>query len=113
MREFLRDGYLSFKATGLRNAFTEEIEGNSLYLCDSKGHLIYAKTPWNKPSEKLDEYAHTLFDNVQKGYFASYDDSFKDFNNERRGVYYSQMENGWMIIMTIPFDTLLLGKAMY
>ncbi len=22
-----------------------------------------------KPSEKLDEYAHTLFDNVQKGYF--------------------------------------------
>lgn len=99
------------KLQGLRNAFTEEIEGNSLYLCDSKGHLIYAKTPWNKPSEKLDEYAHTLFDNVQKGYFASYDDSFKDFNNERRGVYYSQMENGWMIIMTIPFDTLLLGES--
>ena len=41
------------KLQGLRNVLTEEIEGNALYLCDSKGHLIYANNPLKNGLQKI------------------------------------------------------------
>lgn len=40
---------------------------------------------------------------------AGFDTSFEDYLGVERGVYYSRMSNGWTVILTIPFQEILMG----
>ncbi len=84
-------------------------ESYSLYLCDTNGTLIYSNTRWNASEQTLQEYSTQLLRGIEDGSFSSYDSFFEDFEGVSRGAYYAQMENGWVVILTVPIDTLLMG----
>ena len=81
----------------------------SLYLCDSSGELIYSNTGWDVPQETLQEYSSQLLHGIEDGSFTSYDSFYEDREGVRRGAYYAEMSNGWMIILTVPVNNLLMG----
>lgn len=104
------DIYMS-KLQNTGNFFEEDLGDSSIYLCDSKGNLIISKNPWNKEVSEISPYIKQLFSSIKKGHFAPYDAFYKDFNNVKRGVYYHELTNGWMVIMTIPVQSILLGDG--
>lgn len=93
------------------NFFEEDLGDGSIYLCDSKGNLILSKNPWNKSVSEMSSYVKQLFTSIKKGDYTSYDAFYSDFHAVKRGVYYHELTNGWMVIMTIPFQSILLGKG--
>lgn len=86
-------------------------ENSFFYLSDSKGHLIYAVTPYEVEENQLKEYNSMLFENIQTGSLAGYDDYYVNQQGKPVGVYYHQMDNGWIAIMTIPFQDLLMDES--
>ena len=41
----------------------------------------------------------------------SFNASIRDLDGKRRGVYYYEMDNGWISVITIPMDTILQGEV--
>lgn len=87
-------------------------EGGSLFLCDSKGTLIYKQTQTNRNDDEIQKYLNELVESIHRGDHAEYDSSILDMDGKRRGVYYSFMPNGWIAIVTIPFSS-ILGNLSY
>lgn len=85
-------------------------EEGSFYLCDSQGNLIMHHTPWDISEEILQKNTNYLLEGIQTGYLKSYNSSFKDYDGKERGTYYYQMDNGWIAILTIPFESVLMGE---
>lgn len=81
------------------------------YMSDAHGHLIYALTPYEVEEKQLKEYNTMLFENIQKGTLAGYDDYYVNKQGKPVGVYYYEMDNGWIAIMTIPFQDLLMDES--
>ena len=86
-------------------------QNSFFYMSDSKGQLIYALTPYEMEQSQLQEYNHDLFTSIQKGEYAHYDDYYVNQEGKQIGVYYYQMDNGWIAIMTIPFQDLLMDES--
>lgn len=84
---------------------------SSLYLCDSKGDLLYSSTIWNVSQDDLQKYVDYLKKGIENGEYESYDSYFVDFEDVNRGVYYYEMDNGWTVILTIPFEEILIGQS--
>lgn len=83
---------------------------SSFYLCDSKGNVITFYTPWGLSQEAIDNNAKYLMEGIRDGSLLSYSASFKGYEGEERGAYYHEMSNGWMVILTIPFESILMGE---
>lgn len=81
------------------------------YMSDAHGNLIYAISPYEMEDEQLREYNTMLFENIQKGTLAGYDDYYVNQQGKQVGVYYYEMDNGWLAIMTIPFEDLLMDES--
>lgn len=86
-------------------------EDASLYLCDTDGTLIYSNTKWDVSYEKLQFYTNQLLKGIRDGSLFAYDASFKDPAGTVRGVYYYIMDNGWTVVLTIPFESVLMGES--
>lgn len=84
-------------------------EGYSYYLCDDNGALLYAVSSWSTDGQSLQNVASYLVRCIQDGSLESYDAFFRDPSNELRGAYYAVMDNGWMVIVTIPIQSVLMG----
>lgn len=84
--------------------------GSSFYLCDSKGNLIISDTPWDLPQEVLRENVKQLLAGIEDGSLIAYDASFQDYEGKQRGVYHHVMDNGWIVLLTIPFESILMGE---
>ena len=82
-------------------------EGQSLFFCDSAGTIIYRQTDLNVPEEEIQAYVNGLIKKIDAGELSDYDDSIMDMDGERRAVYYSEMDNGWFSIVTVPYEGLL------
>ena len=82
-------------------------EEASFYLCDSAGTLIYKQTILNLPDNEIQRYMNILVRSILNGEQDAYDSSIYDPNGNLRNVYYSIMPNGWLAIITIPYDTIL------
>ena len=91
----------------IQNAY----QNSFFYLSDSKGQLIYALTPYELEQTQKQEYNQGLFERIQEGEYAHYDDYYINQEGKQIGVYYYQMDNGWMAIMTIPFHDLLMDES--
>ena len=85
-------------------------EDGSIYLCDSRGTLFYASTKWDVSSEELQSFTDELLKGIRDGSLLAYDASFRDLDGVERGAYAHEMSNGWIVILTIPFQTILQGE---
>lgn len=83
---------------------------SSFYLCDSKGNVITFYTPWEISQEAIDNNAKYLIEGIRDGSLLSYSASFEDYEGKERGAYCHEMSNGWMVILTIPFESILMGE---
>lgn len=83
--------------------------GGAYYLCDAKGNLLYYDAPFAVDEKKMEQYAASIWQEINDGNLAETGDDIVDLNGERRGVYHNSVSNGWLCIMTIPHATVLSG----
>lgn len=80
---------------------------DSFFLCDATGKVLYSRTGLPLDSEGIQKYCSCLLEKIYAGELDEYCDFIKDLDGDRRGVYYTRMENGWYSIVTIPYRNLL------
>lgn len=73
------------------------------YLCDPNGNIMFAINDRNLSLEKQQPYVDHIFSELRRKN-ASY---IVDLEGNRRGVYYTVSDNGWISVVTIPYDFLL------
>lgn len=95
----------------LQNTIQSLPAKSSLYLCDSKGNLLYGSTIWDISYDELQSYVDYLQEGIKNGEYESYDSYFVDLDNVNRGVYYYTLDVGWTVIITIPFEEILIGQS--
>lgn len=81
-------------------------ENSAYYLCDHQGSLLYAQGVSGQSQEDLEPYLKDLLAGIATGELYSYDAYIHDFQGNKRGVYYWELENGWISIITIPYSTI-------
>ena len=86
-------------------------EEASYYLVDSAGTLIYTNNRWHESPEVLQNFTDQLVEGISSGELYAYDASFRDLEGVQRGAYYYEMSNGWKVILTVPFEEVLMGSA--
>ena len=82
-------------------------EGNSFFLCDSTGRLIYGNTALELPERKLQGYLDRIIGQIGDGSLEDYRDRILDVEGRPRAVYYTRMDNGWYSIVTVSYDDIL------
>lgn len=80
---------------------------DSFFLCDSSGALLYARTGLELDNDDLQAYCNELLAKISAGELDGYADHITDLDGNRRGVYYSRMDNGWYSIVTMPYKSIL------
>lgn len=86
----------------------------SFYLCDKNGRMIwYDTTLTGYPQEEIQAYIDGLLERVENGELEDYDAYVRSPDNDRRAVYYYEMSNGWQVILTVPYNTLLGGLGQF
>lgn len=83
---------------------------STLYVCDQNGMILYSISSWQKSNEGSQKIASRLFSEIHKGKYQSYQDTFTDTNGVECGVYFGEMENGRIVILTIPTNEILVGS---
>lgn len=88
---------------------SEELpEGSRYYLSDGEGVLLYyAQDGTELPAEDVLQSYDELFAQMQQGIHDVADSSFQGPDNEKLGVYFHEMGNGWYSVITIPYASLL------
>ena len=79
----------------------------SFFLCDKQGTLLFSETAQEYPFSVVQTYVTSLYERIKKNELAGYATSVVDMDGEKRGVYYYEMPNGWISILTIPFRIIL------
>ena len=82
-------------------------ESASFFLCDGLGTLIYAQSDLGRPEKEVQAYVCGLRDQIRSGALDAYDASVTDLDGEQRGIYYYELPNGWLSIVTVPFTSIL------
>ena len=82
-------------------------EGNSFFLCDGAGTIIYQQTDLQRPREEVQQYLHELIEKIGAGALDRYDASITDLDGKQRAVYYTWMDNGWISIVTFSYDNIM------
>ncbi len=83
--------------------------GGAYYVLDRRGTLLYYSVPFEATEEALQEYAMDLFERVNRGELDGKDNEIIGMQKLTRGLYYQHAENGWLCILTVPYETLLQG----
>ena len=82
-------------------------EGTSIFISDGSRQLIYARTTLDTAGEDFARYITRLQEGVAEGRFSRYDAFITDITGARRGVYYTDIDNGWMVLITVPVESML------
>lgn len=83
-------------------------EQSSCFLFDGNGKLIYLVSDLDIEDPDTVTYAQELLDGIQNGELDSYNATIADGENQNRAVYYYQMDNGWVSVITISVDKILI-----
>ncbi|WP_160636843.1 hybrid sensor histidine kinase/response regulator [Pseudoflavonifractor sp. 60] len=83
--------------------------GGAYYVLDGQGTLLYYNIPFEATEEELQVYTRDLFDRVNRGELDGKDNEIMGMQGLTRGLYYQHTENGWLCILTVPYETLLAG----
>lgn len=82
-------------------------EGDSFFLCDSRGQIIYCNTGMDSPAEEIQAYLNDLIARINAGEMEGSAASIRDTDGNMRAVYYARLDNGWFSIVTIPHANIL------
>lgn len=100
----------------LSNTRTAEIAATAperfdFYLFDSMGNLVYSVLSYTDADPESTLAYHTkLLDGARDSSLFAYNSTIRDLQGLNRGVYYAHMSNGWIIMMTIPLEDILLSR---
>ncbi len=83
--------------------------GGAYYVCDTTGELLYYNIPFEALEEELRPYVRDLFERVGRGELEGRDNEITGMQKVTRGLYYQYAQNGWLCILTVPYETLLEG----
>ena len=75
------------------------------YLCDQNGNIMYAINDRNLSLEEQQPYVDKIFQEMRAG--KGNITSITDYEGNKRGLYYTVSDKGWISIVTIPYDFLL------
>ena len=89
------------------SASTDLAEGNSFFLCDRAGTIIYQETDLDVSEEVMQRYLHDLIVRIEAGELDRYNARVVDLDGQNRAVYYTRMDNGWYSIVTVPYRNIL------
>lgn len=81
--------------------------GGSYYLFDTQGALVYASTNLDLADSETKAYLQNLIDDIKADDDESDTVSVAGTDGMDRSVYYSQMGNGWLSVITIPTQAIL------
>ena len=84
-------------------------EDSRYFLFDSEGFLLHYNGFDESEIPEFDSYTKELFSEIKKGLHDVSSSYITDPDGEKRGVYYSVTPNGWVSVITIPYDYLLRG----
>ncbi|MCI9352275.1 MAG: response regulator [Lawsonibacter sp.] len=84
-------------------------EGGAYYVLDGQGTLLYYNVPFPATEEHLQSYTRELFDRVNQGELDGKNNEIIGMQGLKRGLYYQRAINGWLCILTVPYNTLLQG----
>lgn len=93
----------------LNHTIQEMPEGGAYYVLDSQGNLLYHIIPFERDDAEVRAYAKNLFDRVSRGELDGRNNEIVGMQGLTRGLYYQHTDNGWLCILTVPYDTLLQG----
>lgn len=82
------------------------LEGSSYYVCDSVGEVLYHRASFDVSDDTVVEYVKDLYRKIDSGEMEGGNSTIKDLDGKKRGVYYYRAPNGWLCILTIPFEAL-------
>lgn len=83
--------------------------GGAYYVMDGQGNLLFSSTPFTATQEELQVYTKNLFDRVNRGELDGRNNEIVGMQGLTRGLYYQRTSNGWLCILTVPYQTLLEG----
>lgn len=83
-------------------------EKSSYFLFDGNGKLIYLASDLNSDDPEVQAYASELLDKIKNGELEDYDEMISDLDDDNRAVYYYEMKNGWLSVITIPVEKILV-----
>lgn len=78
-------------------------QDSSYYVCDSAGAVLYQYSSFDVSEETVVEYVRNLYTKIDSG---KIDNIIRDLDGKKRGIYYYRTPNGWLCILTIPFEAL-------
>lgn len=82
-------------------------EDSAYYLIDSDGMLLFKQSDLDLSSSEGSNYLRFLVEGVRDGAYCDPSATVTDLTGTTRGVYYFEMDNGWLSIITIPLDNIL------
>lgn len=82
-------------------------ESTSFFLCDSAGRIIYRQTSSDMEQEVAQKYVNEIIDLTHSGELLDYDDFIVDPDGGKRAVFVSDLDNGWMTLVTISHEAIL------
>ena len=81
--------------------------GDSFFLCDGRGQIIYADTDIDRSREEVQAYLNDLVARISAGEVQGPGLNINDLDGQARAVYYARLNNGWYSIVTIPHSNIL------
>ena len=85
----------------------DQLSGNSFFLCDSTGAIIYQQTASEQTPEVVQHYLRDLIQKIDAGELTDYATPISDMEGNLRAVSYTRMDNGWISIITVPYGSIL------
>lgn len=86
---------------------TQIPSGGSYYLFDRQGQLLYASTELDVNDAAVQEYLQNLIVGIESDHDETDSMNIAGSDGMNRSVYYSQMQNGWTSVVTIPTQAIL------
>ncbi len=82
-------------------------ENSVYYLCDAKGHLLYSLGRKEKSLESLQPHVEHIVSEIKQNFLHGNNLYIYDLEGKQRAVYYTRADNGWVSIITMPYEYIL------
>ncbi len=82
-------------------------ENSVYYLCDTKGHLLYSLGRKEKSLESLQPHVEHIVSEIKQNFLHGNNLYIYDLEGKQRAVYYTRADNGWVSIITMPYEYIL------
>lgn len=83
------------------HADTDLPERSAFYVFNQYGETVYTKTPFSADKDTINKYSESLYLKMKDGEH-KFTDNIVDFEGEKRAFYYTRLENGWTVVLTVP-----------